>query len=72
MVETEAKEKTIQGIIIIMIMIMITIMIMIIMIMIMIMIMIKKRTLVYTISLQCISAECKVVHEFIGGYIFLR
>ena len=21
---------------------------------------------------QCISAECKVVHEFIGGYIFLR
>jgi len=20
---------------------------------------------------QCISAECKVVHEFIGGYIFL-
>ena len=23
-------------------------------------------------ALQCISAECKVVHEFIGGYIFLR
>ena len=20
---------------------------------------------------QCVSAECKVVHEFIGGYIFL-
>ena len=24
------------------------------------------------VILQCISAECKVVHEFIGGYIFLR
>ena len=21
---------------------------------------------------QCLSADCKVVHEFIGGYIFLR
>ena len=20
---------------------------------------------------QCVSAECKVIHEFIGGYIFL-
>ena len=21
--------------------------------------------------LQCLSADCKVIHEFIGGYIFL-
>ena len=21
---------------------------------------------------NCLSADCKVVHEFIGGYIFLR
>ena len=23
------------------------------------------------ISFSCLSADCKVVHEFIGGYIFL-
>lgn len=23
------------------------------------------------VRFQCLSADCKVVHEFIGGYIFL-
>lgn len=23
------------------------------------------------VQFQCLSADCKVVHEFIGGYIFL-
>jgi len=23
------------------------------------------------VSFQCLSADCKVVHEFIGGYVFL-
>lgn len=23
------------------------------------------------VKFQCLSADCKVVHEFIGGYIFL-
>ena len=25
----------------------------------------------FIIIFQCVSAECKVLHEFIGGYIFL-
>ena len=24
-----------------------------------------------SVIFQCLSADCKVVHEFIGGYIFL-